>query len=265
MELFSTLNYKDYLNSRLDSGGRGTRAKLAKAIGCQSAYTAQVLRGSMNFSLEQAETINRFFSHSELDSEYFIRLVLLARAGTKELRQRFEREIKSFQKKQKDLTVRLGVGQPLKAEEQQIYYSNWYYCALHAMASVPAYQKIDLISQRLQMPQNIVADAIDFLCRAGILVKKVGGGWEIGESRIHLGRDSSMIDRHHANWRLQAIRSLERKRPEDLHYSSVVSISAADREKIFELLMKAVEKAKAVVREAEPSEVGVINVDFFSL
>jgi hypothetical protein len=48
---------------------------LSRAIGCQTAYTAQVLKGTAHFSLEQAEAINDFLGHPEEQGHLLLLLI----------------------------------------------------------------------------------------------------------------------------------------------------------------------------------------------
>lgn len=78
LSAYAFTDYKIYLNKKLDDldeGGRGARARMSRAIGCQTAYTARVLRGDAQFSLEHAEGINDFLGHNEGQGHYFILLV----------------------------------------------------------------------------------------------------------------------------------------------------------------------------------------------
>ena len=98
IDLFEYTQYKDFLNDKLDEldqGGRGSRAQMSRAIDCQTAYTAQVLRGSAHFSLEQAEAINEFLGHTEDQGYYFLTLLQWAKAGTKKLQNRFIMKLES--------------------------------------------------------------------------------------------------------------------------------------------------------------------------
>jgi hypothetical protein len=75
-----------------------------------------------------------------------------------------------------------------------------------------------------------------------------------------------MISKHHINWRLQAIRSLERKDMDGvLHYSSVVTISKKDVIEIKSLLVKAIESSKAIVRDSKEEELHSLCLDFFKV
>jgi hypothetical protein len=66
--------------------------------------------------------------------------------------------------------------------------------------------------------------------------------------------DSPWIGKHHANWRFQALKSIdEEPRMDDLHYTSGISVSATDAPKVREILVRAIEEVKQVVRPS-PAE-----------
>jgi uncharacterized protein (TIGR02147 family) len=263
--------YKPYLNERLDNyragGGRGSRTKLSKSIGCQTAYTAQVLRGSAHFSLEQAEAINDFLGHSDEEGLFFLLLIQRERAGTKNLRRRFDQQIKLIRRERLSLVKRLKVVQPLGQHEQVTYYSAWYYAAIHALVSIPRFRGVAEISSYLQLDIKKVREAIEFLTSVGLLdydsskVKSL----VVGHERIHLGADSPLIAKHHANWRLQALRALERPDSEDLHYSSAISISEADAARVREILIRTIETIKSIIKQYDGETAKCLSFDFFKI
>jgi hypothetical protein len=56
-----------------------------------------------------------------------------------------------------------------------------------------------------------VNEILEFLIKAQILEQNRKGELKIGKSQIHLGADSSLIVRHHLNWRLQSMLAIEKK------------------------------------------------------
>lgn len=268
MEVFDFTDYKAYLKQRLDDrsggGGRGARARLSRHIGCQTAYTAQVLRGAAQFSLEQGESINEFLGHSNEESRFFLLLLQYARAGSARLRQRFEQEIQAVARSRLALKNRLGVRNELDERAHAIYYSAWYYAATHALVSIAGYQSPAKISRRLGISAGKAQAVLNFLLQTGLLVRE-GEGLKIGVARLHLPHDSPLIAKHHINWRLEAIRSLEQDRVESLHYSSAVSVSREDARRIRELLVKAVAQCKSVVKDSAEEELHALSLDFFEV
>lgn len=266
--LFQYQDYKEFLNDKLDQlndGGRGSRARLSRAVGCQTAYTAQVLRGASQFSLEQGESINVFLGHTEDEGHYFLLLLQLAKAGTSALRNRFLKQVESLQDTKLTLKSRLAASDSLAEKEQFIYYSSWLYGAVHALASIPGFQSVESISKRLGIDLRMTNEIVEFLTKAELLVRTKTGALELGRGQIHLSSESPMIARHHLNWRLQAMQSIERNPRQGLHYSSVVSISKSDGENIKEKFIAFLKELKTEIRQSKEEEIFNISLDFFQL
>lgn len=265
--IFDYKSYKNYLNEKIinaPSKGRGLKRKMATHLGCQTAFISQVLNQHVNFSLEQAIKLNQFWSHSKEESRFFLLLVQFERAGSEELRNFFKEEMNQILLKRKNLKDRLDIKDSLNENNQHIYYSVWYYAAIHIMLSVPDYQTPKKISQYLGIPLRQIQEALEFLVKTGLAIQK-GNRYEIGLTRIHLDKSSVQIRRHHTNWRSQAISSIDRNEPEDLHYSNVLSISREDIPKVKEVFVKAIEEAREIIKVSPEEEVQVLALDFFSL
>lgn len=264
--LYSYSEYKEYLNDKLDTlddGGRGARAQMSRAIGCQTAYTARVLRGNAHFSMEQAEGINDFLGHSEEQGHYFLLLVQSAKAGSPRLRTRFQKMVKEAQQDSNLLKHRLNVKENLNESDRIMFYSSWIYPTIHALISIPGFQSAKKISQRLKIGVRQVNFAIEFLISVGLIEKNKGGALCIGKRQTHLGADSPLIAKHHTSWRMQAIRAIEDDPQEGLHYSSVVSLSCDDYARIKENLVAAIQQAKEVIKKSPEEELCCLSMDFF--
>lgn len=264
--LFDFEDYKKFLNAKLDDldeGGRGSRARMSRSIGCQTAYTAQVLRGSSHFSLEQAEAINDFLGHTEDQGLYFLLLVQVAKAGSPRLRQRFQKQIQEIHQNRQLLKNRLQVKEHMAEHHQLIYYSHWIYGAVHALVSIPGFQTPERISERFGISIRQASETLQFLIEVGLLEQNGKNGIKIGKGQIHLGADSPLISKHHLNWRLQAMQAIEKEGQRGLHYSSVVSISKKDEKVIREKIVEVLREIKDVIRESKEEEVYSLNLDLF--
>lgn len=267
-DVFQFRDYKKFLNTKLDEldgGGRGSRARMSRVIDCQTAYTAQVLRGIAHFSLEQAEGINGFLGHTEDQGHFFILLLQAAKAGTPQLRARFEKQIQNILEGRSLLKNRLGMKMNLAEHEQVIYYSSWHFGAIHALASIPGFQTSEKIADRLKINIRQTSEALEFLVHSGLLERTKKGELQVGKGQIHLGADSPLISKHHINWRLQAIREIERDPIAGLHYSSVVSMSKKDFHFIYEKLVELIKEIKPVIRESKEEEACAFSLDFFRI
>jgi uncharacterized protein (TIGR02147 family) len=265
--IFDYLNYKDYINERITdspSKGRGIKLKISEFLNCQTAFVSQVLNGDPNFSLEQAVKLNKFFEHTREEARYFLLLLQFLRAGSTELQEFFKLEMKEILDKRTDLKNRLDIKNSLKKVDQQIYYSNWLYACIHMMVAIPEFQTSQAISRHLNLPREKVVEIITFLEETGLIQKK-GAHYEIGVTKIHLSKDSPQIQRHHTNWRMQAIRSIDINDSADLHYSTIVSMSKADTPKIKEILIKAIEECRSVIRDSKEEKIQSICIDFFGI
>jgi uncharacterized protein (TIGR02147 family) len=258
-------DYKAFLLQTLEqTQKRGARSELARTLQCQPGYVSRVLSGDAHFSLEQADAVNRFLGHNEEESQYFILLVEHARAGTSTLRAHFLKQIEQAQERHLNLKNRFKIQNRLSSEDQTVYFSHWHFAAIHAFLSVPAFKTKEAIAKQLYLPLKRVSEVIDYLMRVG-LIELRDGKYVSGAARLHLGNDSPVIAKHHINWRLQAIQSLERDTGEDLHYSSVVSLSAADVLEIKRQIVKTIESIKGVVRDSKEETVACFSLDFFRL
>lgn len=245
--------------------GHGFKSKIAEALGCRLAYLSQVLNTSANFSPEQAESLNKFFGHTSDESEYFHLLVSYERAGTFDLQQRLKNQIEKFREKRLVLKDRVDIKKTLDIVDQATYYSAWYYAAIHILCTIKGFQNRENISQYLNLPVERVTEVLEFLIGVG-LIHKEGGSYKAGVSRIFLGNDSPMISKHHTNWRMRAIDSLDKNLKSDLHFSTVVSIAREDAKRIKEQLVKDIEEARAVIRESKnEDELHCLCIDFFKI
>lgn len=265
--IFEYQNYKNYLNAWLKAQpkqGRGIRSDFARAARCHSAYVSQVLSGSAQFSLEQAEQISRFLGLSRDESHYLLLLVQHARAGTSQLREIFEAQIRAALERRLSLKERLGI-RTMSEKEQPIYFGSWHFAAVHCALTVEKLTTREAIACYLDLPLARVAEVLEILVSMGIAVEGEKGRFQVGPTRIHLGHDAHMIARHHTNWRLQAMMAFERAGASDQHYSSVVSISKEDAVRIKKDLLKAIEHTKEIIKESPGEELYCFSLDFFGL
>lgn len=265
-EVFDYLSYKAYLKDFIaekPGKGHGFKTIIAQALQCKGAFVSQVLNKDANFSLEQGEALNRLLQHPPESADFFLLLVQYERAGTLHLRERLRRQIDKYIQKRQILKERVDIKETLPIEAQATYYSHWAYGVIHMLLTVEAFKTRDAIVGYTRLPIEKVSDVLDFFVRTGLAIYK-NGKYELGTSRLFLGNDSPLIAKHHTNWRLQAIQSLDRDLKNDLHYSSVVSIASSEVAKVKEALIKGMQSAREIVKNSPPEEeIFCICVDFF--
>jgi uncharacterized protein (TIGR02147 family) len=267
--IFEQNDYKAYLREELHlrgqaGAGRGERSRLASAIHCHTAYVSQVLNGEAHFSLEQAELVSRFLSHGKDEAAYFLALVQFNRAGTVTLKAHFEEQMRALAGRQTVLKNRLEFKRTLSREDQMIFYSSWHYGAIHVLVSLPGCNDERGIARYLNLPLSRVSEILDFLTSVGLVMKKEGR-YFVGTSHIHLEHDSPMISKHHTNWRMKTVQSLDSSKSEDLHYSSVITCAQEDSPKIKAALLHAIDEVRGIVKPSKDESAFAYCIDFFGL
>lgn len=265
--IFEFSQYKQYLTDRL--GGfrsrKGLRLAVAKTLHCQPTFVSQVLNGSAHFSMEQAEKVSRFLGHTQDEREYFFLLIQKERAGTQELTEYYAAKLGELLAKRQVITHRLGKDSVLSREDQAIYYSSWHFAAIHIAVTIPSLRTREALADFFKLPLSKVSKVLEYLVSTGLLIQKETGEYHSGVSKIRLGNDSHNVLKHHTNWRNQAIDSLDRETPFDLHYSAVISISSADKIKIKDMILDALKSQIAVADASGEEELYSYCIDFFSL
>lgn len=262
MQLFEHQSYKAYLKGLVEARGRGEKSRLAQSARCHLAYVHQVLQGAAHFSFEQAELINTYLAHTDEESEFFLLLVSYERAGSDSLRRRYERKINAVITARTQLDHRLKNRKILPEEQQAVYYSAWYYSAIHVLITIPEFQTKEALTERLRLRPKEVGAALEALTEMG-LARKSGARYLAGDVTLHLKADSPWIPRHHASWRIQTIQNLEQRDPMDLHYTSVVSMAPGDLPRVRKILVDAIEEVRKVVRDSKEEDLVCYAVDCF--
>ncbi len=266
--VFEYQDYKKYLREVIEnrpSHGRGEKSKIARALKCHLTYVSQVLNGKADFSVEQGEALNRHLGHRDEEAEYYLLLIMEARSGTRELKNFLGQRIRKLLEQRQVLKNRLQFDQTLSTENQATYYSAWYYAAIHLLVAMPEFQDKVAISKYLSLPISKVSEVIEFLVSSGLVKVNGHGRFQPGTVNLFLGNDSSLISKHHANWRLQALQSLERERAEELHYSSALTIAKSDLPKLRSILVSAIEEFREVVEKSKEEGLFCVCIDLFGL
>jgi uncharacterized protein (TIGR02147 family) len=260
-------NYKTFVNEALKnaSGAGATRKELAQALSCQPSHVSAVLSGEGEFSAEQAEKVARFLKLGREQTEYFLLLVQCNRAGTPQLRNVYSAMLRQMRERTTPLRSKLEITDELSDHDKARYYSSWRYQAIHLLLSVPGFQTTRFIAERLGLSSAQVEDVLSFLVAAGLAEKSRTNVYKQLRPVLHLDRASVFVSRHHTNWRLKSIQSLDGNSGDDLHYSGVASLSEDDYLTIKRILSDALKLAVDVVRDSKEETIASICIDFFKL
>jgi uncharacterized protein (TIGR02147 family) len=266
VSIFIFDSYKSFLEKKIpttDNLGRGFTTRLARFMKINPSFLSQVIKGDKHFSLEQALKVSEFLSLNALEKEYFIHLIQLERAGTVELRQYFSQKIELIKKESQKITRRISDQKELGANEQAIFYSNWYYSAIRLSCDIPELSNELALSEYLDIPLAKVNSIIEFLVQNG-LCEKENEKLRIGVKKTHLAETSPYIFSHHRNWRLKAMENYSQFKEKDMAFSAPLTLSIQDFFQVKQILLEAIEKVSKTVSTSPSEELACLNIDFFS-
>jgi uncharacterized protein (TIGR02147 family) len=239
--------------------------KIARHLKMHTSRVSHIFRGEMNLTLEQACALGRYFGLSSLESEYFLTLVNLERAGSEDLRDQLRRQADGIRARAQEFQNRVPPDKTLTEEQKAVFYSSWLYSGIRLATSIPQMQTVDAIAAFYQIPREKVRGIIDFLLATGLCVEE-DGRIAMGPKTTHLEKTSPLVLRHHTNWRLKAISRYENLSAEDLVYSCPVSLRAEDQVLVREMILQFIERFLKKIVTSDPAEnVACLNIDWFTV
>lgn len=265
MEVYEFSSYKEFILARVKAmprGGHGQFMKMAKHIGANPVVVSQVLKGHRDFTEEQALRLTDFFGLTTMESEYFMRLVALEKAGTHDLK-RFHREALAALKRQAHATRnRLAQNQELDDSTKSIFYSDWIYGAIRLLTAIEKYGTADAIAEYMELSLGRVNEILEFLISVR-LVKKDGDRLAIGMGSTYLDAHSRFVNNHHRNWRLRGLQALNTRTPDDLFYTGPCTMSEENFLILRKEFVAMIASFTKKVADSEPEILACLNVDWF--
>lgn len=265
MDVFTYENYRSYLKDWLAAQpqeGRGQLAKIAKALGVHASIVTLVVGEKKELTLEQANDLTEYWNFSDLESDYFICLVQIERAGKTNLKERWRRRLKDLREKSLSMKSKLPPKAELSPEAQALFYSQWYLSGIRIFTSTPGPHTVDSLAERFKIPRQRVKDAVDFLLAYGLIVEDGTNGFAMGPQSTHVDSNSPHVARHHSNWRLKAMERIPSITKEELSFTSPVSLSADDFLKIRGQLAEAIKKVFETVDPSPSETTAVLTIDW---
>lgn len=267
MGVFDFENYKEFVVAELGQRphkGRGEFMKVSKALGVHTTMITHVLRGDQHLSPEQTLALTEYLGLSPLETDYFVALVSLARAGDQRSRVFYRNKVRELKDKSLALTQRLEFKNKLEESDQALFYSSWIFAAVRILTAIPGCGSSHVIAEKLNLSVAQVHHALDFLLSRNLISKK-GNDYEYRDLSTYVTRDSPLASRHNINWRLKCIERLDRVAPEEMAYSNPIVIAAADFERITELVVRFIDEFKKMA-DPSPSEIlCCLNIDWLKL
>lgn len=267
MSVFKYLDYQSFLKFFIQSkpkAGRGELRRIAEALGVSPTLMSQILAGSKDFSLEQAEGFTRYAGFNTLEQEYFLNLVQYARSGTANLKKIFRAKIEDLKAKSSEIENLLSQKNELSDEEKAVYYSSSIYASIWLYTSTSKLGRTrEECMERFDISRAQVSQVLIFLTTVGLCYTD-GIHYKMSESRsVHVPRTSPHFQQHLKNWRLSAFRVYESMQEEELIYTGAMSLSKEDFKLLKEEMLKLIQTLNKVAVDSPAEEVACFNMDFF--
>ncbi len=264
--LYISQNYRLFLKEWIESQEttRGLLSKLASMMNCQNSHLTRVLREEEHLTPDQAFEACRFMKLSESESEFYLKLVSYERASNPSYRKQLYAELKKIKEEQENLSKRYKFSSMEEQERIMIYYSSWYWSAIHILTDISQFQTSKAIAERLGLDEQDVRSYLQTL-ESFNLVKRQGDTWKFSSGSMMLPKTSPMHSIQHGNWRTRAIADSQNKSTDGLHFTMVQAISKNDFEVIKQLILKVLDDYKAVANPSKSEELICFSFDFFKV
>jgi hypothetical protein len=254
MKAYEHENYKEFVLARIKAmplRGKGEIIRISRA------------HGDFDLTLEQALDLCQYLGLGELETEYFLTLVQMSRAGNERLKARFRVRMLSLKEQSTKIEHRVRQDRELSESEKATFYSQWYYSGMRIFSAIPELKSPESMLARLNIPRNHFQMALEFLLSTGLCIEK-DGKIQTGPQFTHLTADSPLTSRHHANWRQKAMAKHLKLSPNELAYTCAVSLSKKDQAGLRMKFLEMIEDFNKTVAASEPNEVAAcLTLDWF--
>ncbi|MEN0058979.1 MAG: DUF4423 domain-containing protein [Bdellovibrio sp.] len=266
MNIFQKGHYTDIIkdNLKLNSTIRGYQSRLAEAAGVHNSYLSRVVNGQVHLTPDQAALLCAFWKLNTDEADFFMAQVNLARAGTKELKAILKRQLDEIRKKHEDLTSRFVDAKMLEASGQGLYYSAWYYSAIHFLLMIPGYQTVEALSQRLHLPPALTDASLQTLVILG-MAKAEGKKWSAVISNLHMSSSSPWAPIYHSCFRQRVAFKVHERSEDDLHFTGLYPMSKKDFLQVRASLQDSMEKVRAMALPSKEEELYCVCLDWFKI
>jgi len=265
MRIYQFTDFRAFVREEialLPKKGRGAYKQLAKHLEVNPSFINQVFLGPKNLSQEQAYLVAEFLGLSPHETKYFSILLELARSENVRFRNYLLDQLANLRK---------GHTSTIPTQEHRldevskmIFYSAWYYSAIHLMTTIPSFETVTALSEALKLPPSLVKGVLNFLVTSGLCGSKNGRYFARIMSTNVEGEPHYSIA-HNINWRNKAVERLPSRRKDDLFHTNVISIGTQDIQTLRTLLKEKMSQFQTVVKKSPAQQIFCFNLDFFEL
>ncbi len=265
MSAFDFSNYEKFIKDVIQthSEERGYKTKLANAAKVHPSFITRILDGSSHITPDQAAALAEFWGLQNDEREYFIWLVIKARAADRALIQMADKKLSELKLANEDLSRALPAEKASTSLETE-YYMSWIYSAIHMFATLPNIT-LEKLSRRLYLPFSYIKSTTLTLEKLGLVEILKDGTIRATKSNIHLSSQRKMANTQHKNWRIASAERISYASEDDFRYTAVHSLSKKDLEKLKRKIREFLLETDKIIRPSPEEIVCVLCMDLFEL
>lgn len=260
-KVFEFQDYKSYLRARIEQS-RGNLTSFAEAAGCQASYLSRVCSSKIQLTQDHAFRLSRFWGLDKGEREYFMNLVDFERAGDAGLRESLKQTLHQARARESNLQNKTHRQDSNSYQLNGVYHSHWSFAAVHFLTSIKSFTTAGEISERLQLPGELVSDVLKQLTDWN-LIRSSGKRFFFQTGVGHIEKSSPVLPLFHANWRNKSVTDSQLRHTDGLHFTNIQTVSKKDFERLKQLASEFVETTTALATQSEPEELIVIICDVF--
>jgi uncharacterized protein (TIGR02147 family) len=264
VSLFTMDDFRPYLEAWARAKGRGAYRRLADELGMHTTLVSQVLNSKKCLTEEQASKLCVYMSLTTLETDYFLKLVQIERAGSVDLKTNFKRHLVQLRRQAQEVKNRVPTSKELTHADHAIFYSSWHFAIVRLLTGIDRFQRTEEIAQRLNLSVSRVQEILDFLVSRG-LCHLHAGKFSRTEKNTHVDATSSLVVRHHQNWREVSRALQENMTPADLAFTAPVSIAKKDLQKVRAILLDTVSEIAKVIETSPAEEIAYLGIDWIKM
>ncbi len=202
--LFELSDYRNYVRSWSAAKGRGEFRRIALALDMHTTLISQIFNGHKSLMEEQALRLCIYMGLNTLETDYFLKLVQVERAGTEQLKAVYIRQLEQIKSHVGEIKGRVPDSTILSELDRAVFYSSWQYSIVRLLTALSRFQTKEKIALRLSLSLSRAQEILDFLTSRG-LCKEERGKYLRTEKNTHVEARSPLSIRHHQNWRTKSL------------------------------------------------------------
>ncbi|MCB0390737.1 MAG: TIGR02147 family protein [Bdellovibrionales bacterium] len=267
VNLFKYDDYKNYVKERLKTyprNGHGQLRKISEYLGVNSVQMSHVFNGDRDLNTEQALELTTYFKLSPLETEYFVLLVQIERAGTHKLKTHYKKQLLEKRKEGLSSRQRIQGAKEITEAVKAEYYSSWINSATRLCLLLNHIQEAKSVAKHLNVPLSLIEKTIEFLIEYGFC-KVEDGEIKVVDQILYLAPNSPLVAQQHINWRLKGIEKVRSLREDELFFSGQMTLATSDILMIQEELRALIANVTTKIKNSQDEELACLNIDWFRI